>query len=118
MAAPAHPEPPAKHVELLVRALERRGFTAEAVGAATVRAANHAVGPAEGDPLAASLSPGLSQTVLCRPGEDGRLMWWWVWSGPTREAPSEYEPLGPATEIDATADRIARVLRLDDGRAP
>ncbi|WP_252847400.1 hypothetical protein [Actinoallomurus purpureus] len=99
----------------LAAALAGRGLAAETVGSHMVWAVNRA---ADGDdPVGAAMSPGLRQAVMCRPDEDGRLLWWWVWSGPTRDAPSEYEPLGPVTDVDTAADRIAAVLRLD-GVAP
>ncbi|MEV5708884.1 hypothetical protein [Actinoallomurus sp. NPDC052274] len=95
----------------LARTLAARGLVAEVVGASRVWAVNRA---ADGDdPVGAAMSPGLRQAVVCRPDEDGRLLWWWGWSGPTRDAPSEYEPLGPATDVEAAACRIASVLRLD-----
>jgi hypothetical protein len=97
----------------LVRALTIRGLAAEAVGAAMVWAVNRAADPDGDDPVGAVMSPGLRQAVVCRADETGHLLWWWVWSGPTRDAPTEYEPLGPATEVDAAAVRIAAVLRLD-----
>lgn len=67
--------------------------------------------PLDSGPAGKALNPGLSQTVECSTAEaDGRLWWWWLWSGPTRDAPPELEPLCPADEIDLAADRIARVL--------
>lgn len=49
---------------------------------------------------------------MCGTAGDGRLMWFWQWSGPTRESPPEYEPLGPADDIGHAAEMIARVLRI------
>lgn len=101
--------------EIMVRtkelavALSSRGLIAEIGGVDTVRAANRDAEP----PVDGAMSPGLRQAVVCRPDADGLLLWWWVWSGPTREAPREYEQLGPAADIDAAADRIVNVLRLD-----
>ncbi|MCO5971140.1 hypothetical protein [Actinoallomurus soli] len=95
----------------LARSLAARGLAAEVVGASMVWAVNRAVDGE--DPVGRAMSPGLRQAVACRPDEDGRLLWWWVWSGPTRDAPSEYEPLGPAADVEAAADRIVSVLRLD-----
>ena len=43
--------------------------------------------------------PGLRHAVVCRADDAGALLWWWVWSGSTRDAPPEYQPLGPAAEI-------------------
>jgi hypothetical protein len=112
MASTAHPEEIAQFARMLTDALTRRGLFAEGAGTGTVRAVNRAAASSD-DPIAVLPSPGLRQVVVCRPGDDGRLIWWWVWSGATREAPSEYEPLGPAADIEAAADRIANVLRLD-----
>lgn len=106
-----YPETVTSSVNALVAALGERGLAAEAVGASMVRAANRAADPPPGAP---GIGPGLWQTVTCRPGEDGRLAWWWMWAGPTRDAPPEYELLGPADDVRTAADRIARVLRLRD----
>lgn len=58
------------------------------------------------------MSPGLRQEVACRPGEAGVLWWFWVWSGPTRQSPPEYEPLCPADQVERAAEWIARVLAV------
>lgn len=100
-------------VESLTHALAEQGLTAEQRGTDAVWAANRSAGPPDGHAAGAAMSPGLSQTVVCRPDGDGTLLWWWVWSGPERDAPPEHEPLGPAVEIEATAARIVSVLRLD-----
>jgi hypothetical protein len=103
-------------LEALTAALQDRGLVAEAFGARMVWAKNNAADPQSGDPRAA-MSPGLRQTVVCQRDGKGRLAWFWVWSGPTREAPSELQYLGPAEHIGQAADRIARVLRLDGARS-
>jgi hypothetical protein len=108
----ATPETVALFLEALTAALADRGLIAEAFGARMVWAKNGAADPPGGDPLL-PISPGLRQTVLCQRDDAGRLAWFWVWSGPTREAPSELEYLCPAEHIGLAADRIARVLCLD-----
>ncbi|MDL4777589.1 hypothetical protein [Actinomadura xylanilytica] len=100
-------------LEALTAALVKRGLVAESFGARMVLAKNTAADPSKHDPLAVALSPGLRQMMICQPDGAGRLAWFWVWSGPTRKAPSEFEYLCPAEEIDRAADRISRVLSLD-----
>lgn len=104
-------------VDALVAALSERGLAAETVDDVTVRAANRAADPPPGVYGLAWPGPGLWQTVACRPDEGGRIAWWWVWAGATRDASPEYELLGPANDVRAAADRIARVLRLRDDTA-
>jgi hypothetical protein len=99
-------------IALAQRGLVAESFTTRMVRAWMVWAKNGAADPPGGDPRA-MMSPGLRQTVVCQPDDEGRLSWFWVWSGPTSEAPPELEYLGPAEYIAATADRIAHVLRLD-----
>jgi hypothetical protein len=43
---------------------------------------------------------------------EGALTWFWQWSGPTRDAPPEYELLGPADATAEAGERICRVLSL------
>lgn len=100
-------------VDALVAALTQRGLVAEASADAMVVAKNSAADPDEDDPLAL-ISPGLRQTITCQADETGQLSWFWAWSGPTPDAPPELEYLGPAGYIGETADRIARVLRVED----
>ncbi|TYB49323.1 hypothetical protein [Actinomadura chibensis] len=70
--------------------------------------------PAPDDPQGQMMSPGLRQEVRCRPhGPDGDLWWHWVWSGPTRNAEPELEPLCPLREPERAAERIGRVLALE-----
>jgi len=54
----------------------------------------------------------MSQTVACRRGADGRLWWYWVWSGPTRDSAPDFEPLCPAQQTGLAATRIVCVLSL------
>jgi hypothetical protein len=98
-------------VDALVIALTQRGLAAEPCATAMVWAKNISADPQADDPRAL-MSPGLRQTVACRPDDAGQLSWFWVWSGPTQDAPPELEYLGPAGYIGDTADRIANVLRL------
>ncbi|MCO5997392.1 hypothetical protein [Actinoallomurus rhizosphaericola] len=63
--------------------------------------------------MGGAMSPGLRQAVVCPPDEDGRLLWWWVWSGPIRDGPSEDEPLGLTADVEVAAHRIVSVLRLE-----
>jgi hypothetical protein len=93
----------------LIDALRGRGLSAEPFGAAMVWVANRAADPPVDDPLART-GPGLRQAVLCRADDDGRLAWWWAWTD--RDGGTEYERIGPAEEITATAVAIRRVLAL------
>ena len=111
----------AQLAERLAAALNARGLRAQVVRGAWVLAGNPAGDPPDGDRRAKVLNPGLKQTVMCGTDGEGRLMWFWQWSGPAREAPPEYEPLCPAEDIRRVSDKIARVLRVSDqppGSAP
>jgi hypothetical protein len=109
----ATPDTVARFLNQLTAALVERGLVAEAFGARMVWAKNPAAEPPSGESRAITMSPGLRQSVLCQPdGEPGRLAWFWVWSGPTREAPPELEYLCPAEDFDQAANRITHVLRL------
>lgn len=107
------PEVIALCVEALVVALTQRGLYAEACAGSMVVAKNSAADPDEDNPLAL-ISPGMRQTVICQADETGQLSWFWAWSGPAPDAPPELEYFGPAGYIGETADRIARVLRVED----
>ncbi|MEV5747153.1 hypothetical protein AB0L00_04990 [Actinoallomurus sp. NPDC052308] len=110
----ATPETITKHIRALAVALTARGLSAEPFGTRMVMAKNSAADPsAQQDTRGARMSPGLKQTVLCQWDDSGHLAWYWMWAGATREAPPELEYLGPAEDIERTAERLARVLRLD-----
>jgi hypothetical protein len=96
----------------LATALAERGLRARVSRGAWVLASNPAGDPPAGDHHAKLLNPGLRQTVMCGADGDGRLMWFWQWSGPTRESPPEYEALCAADDIPQAAEKIARVLRV------
>lgn len=42
----------------------------------------------------------------------GILWWWWVWSGPTRDAPPECEPMVSVDDVGEAARRIVNVLTV------
>jgi hypothetical protein len=100
-------------VEALVSVLTERGLEARALRGGIIRAENHAARPDKDDRMARALYPGLRQEIACAP-LDGRgpLWWYWVWSGRTRDASDEWEPLLPVSDLTAVADRIAAVLAL------
>jgi hypothetical protein len=108
----ATPDAINRHLEALTVALTERGFVAETIGARMVWAKNSDADPSDEDPRSAA-SPGLRQTVVCQHDAEGRLGWFWVWSGPTSGAHADLEYMCPAANIDQAADRIASVLRLD-----
>ncbi|GAA4608252.1 hypothetical protein GCM10023195_32180 [Actinoallomurus liliacearum] len=54
----------------------------------------------------------MSQPLVLRVHQGG-LWWHWQWSGTTRDAPSEYEPMVPAEDVDEAGRRIVNVLRTD-----
>lgn len=96
----------------LATELAARGLRARALRGVCVEANNPVFDPPEDDRRATALNPGLKQTVMCGADGDGRLMWFWQWSGATRDSPPEYEPLCAADDIAQAADKIARVLRV------
>lgn len=61
------------------------------------------------DPLGRALNPGMKQLITLM-NHHGVLHWAWAWSGPTRDAPPEIEPMVPAGEIEEAARRIGNVL--------
>jgi hypothetical protein len=83
-------------------------------GYGSLVAANTAAGPNDPkDPLAIAYGPAkLMQRVVLARDEQDALYWYWQWSGPTRDAPPEYERLAPVAAIAETAERITRVLAL------
>jgi hypothetical protein len=105
-----HPRTVTDLVEMLVDALTRHGLSAEPFGAAMVWATNREADPPGDDARGVRMSPGLRQTVICRPDRDGRLGWWWVWT--SRDGEPEYEWFCPAGDIDKAANAIARVLTV------
>jgi hypothetical protein len=97
----------------LIAALDKRGLAAKAWGPRTILAVNLSGEPAPDNSLGQAMSPGLRQEIRCHPhGADGALWWHWVWSGPTRKAEPELEPLCPLWETEHAADRVGRVLAL------
>ena len=55
----------------------------------------------------------MKQPLVIREHE-GDLWWCWVWSGPTRNALPEYEPMVLADDFDEAARRIVNVLRIEE----
>jgi hypothetical protein len=104
-----HPETIDVLIEMLLDELRLRGLSAEAFGANMVRAANRAAEPSHDDPRA-TLSPGLRQTLICRPDEENRPGWWWIWIG--SDGDPEYEWLCPGVQPGTAADAVARVLAV------
>ena len=57
--------------------------------------------------------PRMTQALMLREHQGAR--WWcWLWSGPTRHAPPEIEPMVPADDVEEAARRIANVLTVVD----
>jgi hypothetical protein len=96
----------------LISALTKRGINATPTGRSAVVAKNIMAEPAGDDPRGQLMSPGLRQEVICRPRSDSALWWHWVWSGPDRNSPPEYEPLCPIEDVETAAARITRVLAV------
>ena len=57
--------------------------------------------------------PRMTQPLVLRERQDA-LWWCWQWSGPTRDAPPEHEPMVPVVEVYEAARRIANVLSVVD----
>ncbi|GAB3990567.1 hypothetical protein GCM10029978_118790 [Actinoallomurus acanthiterrae] len=53
----------------------------------------------------------MTQPIVVREHQGG-LWWHWQWSGPTRGAPPEYEPMVPVADVEEAARRLANVLRV------
>lgn len=99
----------------LTTALTARGFTVRPEPDHwSLVAVNKAAEPDDpSDPLAIAYGPvKLVQRVALATDDTGALCWWWQWSGPTRDAPGEYELLGPAAGVAEATERISRVLAL------
>lgn len=109
----ANPQTVESLTEALRTELTERGLAADVYGS-MVWAANRAADPPGEDPRAVQLSPGMRQAVVCRPDPEGALLWWWIWPAFRDNLPADMEPLGPATDVTTAADRIIRVLRLND----
>ncbi|TDC45324.1 hypothetical protein E1281_30695 [Actinomadura sp. KC345] len=59
---------------------------------------------------------GLRQEVWCAERPDGGALWWfWVWWDGAGGSGPDLEPLCPAGEIEAAAERIAVVLAASSG---
>jgi hypothetical protein len=109
-AANATPELEAL-IAALSAALTDQGLEVQRQPRCQIRARNTSA--AGIDPMGKALNPGLSQTVTFGTNDaDGRVWWWWLWSGPTRDAPLEAELLCPADDVKTAARRISRVLAL------
>jgi hypothetical protein len=105
-----HPDTVVALLEMLVDALNDLGLSAQGFGGSMVWVVNRVADPGGNDPRVVPTSPGLRQVVQCRLDDLGRRGWWWVWTAPG-EMPT-YEWFALATNIDAAAEKIARVLAL------
>ncbi|GAA3219985.1 hypothetical protein [Actinocorallia longicatena] len=98
----------------LLEARLRAFGLAVAVGESSLIARN--IRESEGATAAGrAMNPGLRQEVTCQPDAAGVPWWFWVWQGPTRDAPGELEPLCPAANLEWAAERITRVLAMPEG---
>lgn len=104
--------PPRQSFTALSDALTARGLEVRVLSGGTLEVRNRAAEPPEGDRMGRALSPGLRQEVACRRHIGGSLWWFWVWSGMTRSAPAELEPLCPVGGVETAAERIVRVLAV------
>jgi hypothetical protein len=53
----------------------------------------------------------MTQPIVVR--EHQSAWWWhWQWSGPTRDAPPEHEPMVPVEDVGEAARRLANVLHV------
>jgi len=66
-----------------------------------------------GDPLGRAMSPGMRQQIALG-DRDGILWWFWVWSGPARDTPPEFEPICVAADVEQVATRLAKVLHAGE----
>lgn len=99
----------------LTAALTARGFAVRPEPARwSLVAVNRAAEPDDPtDPLAVAYgSAKLVQRVALAADATGALCWYWQWSGPTRDAPGEYEAMCAADDVDEVARRVSNVLAL------
>ncbi|WP_433179031.1 hypothetical protein [Actinoallomurus sp. CA-150999] len=55
----------------------------------------------------------MTQPIVVR--EHQSAWWWhWQWSGATRDALPEYEPMVPVEDVDEAARRLANVLHVSE----
>ena len=94
----------------LATALTARGLTVRVHERASILVARNEAVRGD-DPLGRAMNPGLTQIVALS-NDSGTLAWYWQWSGPTRDAPPEYELLCPADAIAEAGERVARVLAM------
>jgi hypothetical protein len=98
------------YLQDLATVLTARGLTVRVHDRAGVlMARNEAAGG--DDPVGRAMNPGLTQIVALS-NDSGSLAWYWQWTGPTRDAPPEYELLCPADAIAEAGERVARVLAV------
>jgi hypothetical protein len=100
-----------KRLRELETALTARGFKVRVEPHSWALVARNVAAEPE-DPLGKHFAPALAQRVQVSTDDKGALNWYWQWSGPTRDAPPEYELLCPAAAIAEATERIARVLAL------
>ncbi|GAA2456919.1 hypothetical protein GCM10010191_90580 [Actinomadura vinacea] len=96
----------------LTTRLKASGLAVVVLGYGAVRVWNPAGAPDPDDKRGQLMSHGLQQEVRCGRRADGRLWWFWVWSGPTRDAPPELEPLCPLEDVEMAAGLIVKVLAV------
>jgi hypothetical protein len=76
-------------------------------------ATNEAAKAVDPSPLAVAYGPvRLNQRVQIAVDEAHEVAWYWQWSGPTRDAPGEYEYIAPLADVKEVARRMALVLAL------
>jgi hypothetical protein len=94
----------------LATVLAARGLTVRVQERAGILVARNEAARGD-DPVGRAMNPGLTQIVALS-NDSGTLYWYWQWSGPTRDAPPEYELLAPADAIAEVGERVARVLAV------
>jgi hypothetical protein len=101
------PEQVSRHLDDLQDALETRGLRVLRHPRAYLTVLNEATG---GDtPTDRAMNPGLSQAIALGPDGDA-LAWFWMWAGPTRDDPPEYERIATVCAIADVVERVDRVL--------